>query len=217
MFSNETCLAHIFLIVHIDTWINRRYSGSYDFLPWFRSSLNRRKWFFHERNRPKSGQMAMHRQSGEMERKAVNCMEVHSADWISILYERSRVCAYVTGREHARPFDVGWRKRANGYCSRHTQNDTDRKLKKSFPAGNVHRMSQKRFDLKFINEFVNEKAAIPPRSPWKGYSTLYTRVISNLRNFGHRSFALERNFSSNYVHTQEVEKRRFSVELGSCS
>lgn len=119
--------------------------------------------------------MAMHRQSGEMERKAVNCMEVHSADWISILYERSRVCAYVTGREHARPFDVSWRKRANGYCSRHTQNDTDRKLKTSFPAGNVHRMLQKRFDIKFINEFVNEKAAIPPRSVKRG--TLYTRNL----------------------------------------
>jgi len=37
-----------------------------------------------------------------MERKAVNCAEVHSADWISILYEKQAVvCAYVTGREYA--------------------------------------------------------------------------------------------------------------------
>lgn len=191
------------------------WSATFGFMRLSSVTLNRRKWFFHERNRPKSGQMAMHCQSREMERKAVNCMEVHSADWISILYERSRVCAYVTGREHARPFDAGWWKRANGYCSRHTQNDTDRKLKTSFFRWKrTPDVAEK--DRSKIYQGIRkwESRAIPP-GPWKG-GALYTRVISNLRNFGHRSFALERNFSSDYVHTQEVEKR-VSVELGSCS
>lgn len=151
--------------------------------------------------------MAVHCQPREMERKAVNCMEVHSADWISILYQMVS-CVRIRHRTRARASvrDVGWWKRANEYCSRHTQNDTDRKLETSFSAGNIHRMSQKRFDQKFIEKFVNESCATPLGSMKRG--TLCTRVISNLRNFGHRSFALERNFSSDYVHTHTHTRSR---------
>lgn len=68
------------------------------------------------------------------------------------------------------------------------------------------RMSQKKRDLKFIREFVNERSCDFAGSVKR--ATLYTRVIWNLRNFGHRSFTLERNFSSHYVHTHTHKKSR---------
>jgi len=59
---------------------------------------SKREWFFHERNRPEIWTDGTHcRPSERNGTEAVNCAEVHSADWISILYEKQAVvCARVS-------------------------------------------------------------------------------------------------------------------------
>lgn len=136
-----------------------------------------------------------------MERKAVNCAEVHSADWISILYERwTIVCVSIRHRErgYASPLDVGWRNVANRYRSRRRTIPMENS-KWVFPRWKRIQDIAKRKSLKLIKKF--EVDVVDP--PGSGHP-VYAR---NLELVKRTPFFRVRKKLFFGLHTQEVGKR----------